>query len=1040
MAEISKITLPNGITYDIKDTTARANIASAVATETSRAQEAEANRYTKNETYTKEEVNNLITTPNQEYVSVTATEQTTVVTDVLPATGAADTTYRVGNWDGTQYNDSVFSEYAWNGSVYIKLSTKSQIGEVYDISANHADTKYADLAAALNGGVNIPQSLQRGGMSIKFIQSSDNKYVQYRLMADTFNTTPTNWQGVDDEPTAGSENLVKSGGVADLLNIQKSKAASSSASWSFMGVLSKKKVLCRLVVDNDAAITAADVHNNYSPTGVSLSKSWKEYDFSNISSFMVYLQASKSCNITLQAILSTSVYYQYYKDKLTELNTALVNLSDKVNEIYYDTTNIIDIPLQVVRAVNATQRVTGYISKADVLDTISKQGYFDFVFEIQKDSNNGYDGYIYVNNVLKGGLAFSDVEGVITTGKIKRTITASDIQTAGENIEVIWQFGGNDSPACTYNILEFGYTTIKDIASKKLLYNELKHSLDYSWKRYASMIPVKVKKDGTGDFTTIQDAINSITDASELKQYDVQVYDDFYITELTELWKVSAPTQHNPNANNITEAISYIITKNFVHLRGVGRKITIYVESPAELTSGSFQYVHTIYTLGCCIINNLNFVIKGGRYASHDDTSGNRTSADANSIQSFVDCTFEHKGNSSYVNGDGWTSVCALACGVNTGQKYIFKGCKFIAPYHTPVYFHTGVNYLYPSEIYMENCEAVPVGTYAYWELGMRLSDIGSGMRNSVTMIGCNFPSFNVSKYGLPAGSEQSYTSANDVRNGGADYIGNSNMCMYANIESPHCLRFITVSNNEEIDVVGGSAKDLIFGDTIKKYHSSDAVGFVEGSIVIGSTHLGDSQIWELPYRLGNCAAQNKTLQVKVGSTTHTIVFDKNYMTSDGSSYSYNTTPAIGTDAIIEEINDNFGEYFTVSKIGGAELFSVSEAMMDIYNISNESMKPYDLVVRDTTTLCGFRKAQNNEVVEGVVAERIDNISGYCNKGKVIIPSYCIFEGSKVGCTGITKGKLFKFNGTSCEETSDMTKASFIGINGGYVRGLFKNK
>ena len=196
MAEISKITLPNGITYDIKDTTARANIASAVATETSRAQEAEANRYTKNETYTKEEVNNLITTPNQEYVSVTATEQTTVVTDVLPATGAADTTYRVGNWDGTQYNDSVFSEYAWNGSVYIKLSTKSQIGEVYDISANHADTKYADLAAALNGGVNIPQSLQRGGMSIKFIQSSDNKYVQYRLMSDSFGTIESDWQNI----------------------------------------------------------------------------------------------------------------------------------------------------------------------------------------------------------------------------------------------------------------------------------------------------------------------------------------------------------------------------------------------------------------------------------------------------------------------------------------------------------------------------------------------------------------------------------------------------------------------------------------------------------------------------------------------------------------------------------------------------------------------------------------------------------------------------------------------------------------------------
>lgn len=168
-------------------------ISAAVAIETTRAQVAEADRYTKSETYTKEEVHNLITTPNQKYVSVTATAQTAAVTDVLPATGAADTIYRVGNWDGTQYNDSVFSEYAWNGSAYIKLSTKSQVGEVYDISANHADTKYADLAAALNGGVNIPQSLQRGGMSIKYVQSSDNKYVQYRLTTNEWSTNIKYW-------------------------------------------------------------------------------------------------------------------------------------------------------------------------------------------------------------------------------------------------------------------------------------------------------------------------------------------------------------------------------------------------------------------------------------------------------------------------------------------------------------------------------------------------------------------------------------------------------------------------------------------------------------------------------------------------------------------------------------------------------------------------------------------------------------------------------------------------------------------------------
>ena len=92
----------------------------------------------------------------------------------------------------------------------------------FDISAYHATggvlAKYADLTAALGtNGANVPDALRKGGMSVKFVQSSDNKYVQYRLMADEFSTTVADWQGVDNEPVAGSENLVKSGGVYSRL-------------------------------------------------------------------------------------------------------------------------------------------------------------------------------------------------------------------------------------------------------------------------------------------------------------------------------------------------------------------------------------------------------------------------------------------------------------------------------------------------------------------------------------------------------------------------------------------------------------------------------------------------------------------------------------------------------------------------------------------------------------------------------------------------------------------------------------------------------
>lgn len=164
-------------------------ISNAVAVETTRAQAAEADRYTKSETYTKAEVNGLVDTPHQEYVTVATYAS-------LPALGSKDTIYRVSNYDGSQsqVDNTVYSEYAWDGTQYVFLCVKSQIGEVFDISVYNNNAKYADLAAALNGGANIPQSLQKGGMSVKFVQSSDNKYVQYRLKSQNWDASPVAWE------------------------------------------------------------------------------------------------------------------------------------------------------------------------------------------------------------------------------------------------------------------------------------------------------------------------------------------------------------------------------------------------------------------------------------------------------------------------------------------------------------------------------------------------------------------------------------------------------------------------------------------------------------------------------------------------------------------------------------------------------------------------------------------------------------------------------------------------------------------------------
>lgn len=116
-------------------------------------------------------------------------------------------------------------EIYYDGTSYYANNVKGGSGSgVYDVSKEHptsgpnSDGKFT-LEYILNpSNVNelIPVNKRYPGMSIQFVSTSDNKYVQYRLMSDSFNTTPSNWQGVDEVPTPGSHNLVESEGVYPL--------------------------------------------------------------------------------------------------------------------------------------------------------------------------------------------------------------------------------------------------------------------------------------------------------------------------------------------------------------------------------------------------------------------------------------------------------------------------------------------------------------------------------------------------------------------------------------------------------------------------------------------------------------------------------------------------------------------------------------------------------------------------------------------------------------------------------------------------------
>lgn len=102
--------------------------------------------------------------------------------------------------------DKVMSQKATTAAV-VDAITRAEAAEkavkavIFDVSAYNNGAVFESLSALLsssNLSTLIPTSVRHGGMTIRFVQSSDNKYVQYRLMSDTFNTIVANWERYND--------------------------------------------------------------------------------------------------------------------------------------------------------------------------------------------------------------------------------------------------------------------------------------------------------------------------------------------------------------------------------------------------------------------------------------------------------------------------------------------------------------------------------------------------------------------------------------------------------------------------------------------------------------------------------------------------------------------------------------------------------------------------------------------------------------------------------------------------------------------------
>lgn len=559
-------------------------------------------------------------------------------------------------------------------------------------------------------------------------------------------------------------------------------------------------------------------------------------------------------------------------------------------------------------------------------------------------------------------------------------------------------------------------------------------AINYEWCGYDSMKHVIVKKDGSGDFTTIQEAINSITDASPSNQFDIQVWDDFHVTDLTELYMSNGVrnAQSNP-----TSPIALFFTKNWVHVRGMGRQRILYVESPMDLEGNSFQYVQVIYPIGNCILKDFYVAIKGGRYAIHQESGGSKTSQDYHATTKYINVIAEHFGNSMYTNGSAWTSCYAQANGTTSGVNWQYKKCKWISHEGMPFYTHANKDFDEECKLSFDNCEMATMlnTTAAKVASGCYFGDLGSNVQSVVNIKGCNFQGFSASSYGNIRGLEEERdTSTDDIRIGGCRLEGHSNTVMCVNIFSEGLFKFESMNEGDEIDVVGGSAYDVLWGETLKKIHGTASKGYAISIRKIYDRNAqwgaNSTSVYSLAYRLGNCESSPKTLIVKVNGTDYTINFNENYMTEDGSEYQFNTVPRYTNQEICEKINSQYPELFKATPSGLNKMSSFTDCQIQVLNKTGSVISFGKLLVKDPANGCfAYRVATADEYskVEAISAEYIND----GELGNAILINKALFNYVYFTSKGIGVGQLYTVseNG-SIVTTSDKNVAIFENIDG----------
>ena len=225
-----------------------------------------------------------------------------------------------------------------------------------------------------------------------------------------------------------------------------------------------------------------------------------------------------------------------------------------------------------------------------------------------------------------------------------------------------------------------------------------------------------VKKDGSGDFTSLVTAIDAVGEGKSDKPINIYVHSGTYdiLAELGgDSWLQTVETTNSERQG--------IIVPDYVNIIGVG-DVMLQLEVPDDkTTANTAKRINLLNVWKHNTIKNLKMYVKNTRYVVHDETNNSYHNNDVR----YIDCYFEHKGNKSGV----WNSTQAYAAGMGSGGNYYFENCTFKSV-SIPFSMHDNFN-VESNRVRIVNCTFITGND----DVAIRFGSYGTGAKKSIVTI-----------------------------------------------------------------------------------------------------------------------------------------------------------------------------------------------------------------------------------------------------------------------------------------------------------------